>query len=122
HLHDERRAGRHRRLLPERRRAVHAPAAAVLALEGRGLATVLGRQPGDAQDRVDGFVAQLLVLWRERVDRRRDQHHARGVEAFPLECRAREDVAQGGRYVWAQELPGFPAELVRLVDTDVAAP
>ena len=65
---------------------------------------------------------ELLVLGRERVDRRRDDRDPGGVEPLPHERRAREHVGVGLLDVDAQEVPRAARDVVRLVDADVAAP
>ena len=86
--------------------ALDARLAAVAALERR-----LGRPPPStipaaAQDRVHLRRVELLVLRRERVDRRRDDVTLVVVEPLPHERLAREDVGVGLLDVGAQEVPG----------------
>ena len=63
-----------------------------------------------------------LVLGRERVDRRRDDHHARRVEPLPRERLAREHVGVGLFEVRDEEPPRLAREVVGKVEADVRPP
>jgi hypothetical protein len=123
-LHDERRAGRDRRVLYHRGGPLDATGRTVGPGERRAAAARRRRldHAGGADDRLARRGVEVLVLEGERVDARRDQLDAGAGQPLPdvgLACeRHRPRTFEPG----SQEVPRRAAEVVRNVDTDVAGP
>ncbi len=112
-----------RPVLVDVRRARDHALAAVEAPERRRASVAAARADARrAQDRVDGPVAQVLVLGGERVDRRGDDPLPAVGDAVPRELGAGEDDGLRGVDVRGEELPRLARQVVRMVDADVAAP
>jgi hypothetical protein len=123
HLDDVALAESERTVLDHRRPPLDAPGGAVEALEHRlGAGVRAVDQAGRVEDRLGDRVGHVLVLRRERVDRRGDDDPLVRVEVLPDERLAGEDVGVGLLDVRLQEGPRLARKLVRGVDPDVAAP
>ena len=102
--------------------SVDAPGSAVSAHEDGASWAVARLDSRAPQDGTYGALVEVLVLRRERVDRRRNHEQAVAFQVVPGEGCAREDVQLRIAHEREQESPRLTRLRVGLVDSDVAAP